>query len=102
MLSWMVWTTPVTVFFSCVGLMLVGMTIWEFRSPTVMRKGFLPIPTTRGDRLFISLLAAGYINLIVLGMGARLKDWFSLSEEPSAWVGLGLSAIVLVFIMRKG
>ncbi len=73
MLSWMVWTTPVTVFFSCVGLMLVGMTIWEFRSPTVMRKGFLPIPTTRGDRLFISLLAAGYINLIVLGMGGTAQ-----------------------------
>ena len=52
--------------------------------------------------MFISLLVAGYINLILLGIGSTLKDWFSLSEEPSAWVGLGLSAIVLVFIMRKG
>ncbi len=29
MLSWMVWTTPVAVFFCCVALMLVGMTVWE-------------------------------------------------------------------------
>ncbi len=102
MLNWMVWTTPVAVFFSCVGLMLVGMTLWEIRSPTVLRKGFLPIATTRGDRLFIGLLAAGFINLIWLGMGARLQAWFDLAEEPSAWIGLGLSAVVVLITMRKG
>ena len=49
-----------------------------------MRKGFLPVATTRGDRLFIGLLAAGYINLMWLGLGGRMMDWFSLAEEPSA------------------
>jgi predicted small integral membrane protein len=102
MLSWMVWTTPVAVFFCCVGLMLVGMTLWEMRSPTIMRKGFLPIATTRGDRLFIGLLAAGYINLVLLGLGETLMRWFGLPEEPSAWWGVGLSALVLILIMRKG
>jgi predicted small integral membrane protein len=58
MFEWMAWTLPVAIFFTCIVLMLVGMTIWEIRSPTVMRKGFLPIPTTRGDRLFIGLLLA--------------------------------------------
>src|SRR5256885_10797251 len=53
MFSWMAWTLPVAVFFSCIVLMLVGMTLWELRSPTVMRKGWLPMATTRGDRLFI-------------------------------------------------
>ena len=48
MLAWMVWTTPVAVFFGCIVLMLVGMTVWEIRSPTTLRKGFLPIATTRG------------------------------------------------------
>jgi hypothetical protein len=33
-----------------------GMTVWEIKSPTTLRKGFLPIATTRGDRLFIGLL----------------------------------------------
>ena len=102
MFGWMVWTTPVAVFFSCVVLTLAGMTIWEIRSPTVMRKGFLPIATTRGDRLFIGLLVAAYINLILLGMGGLFMTWFGLEEEPSAWVGLAVSAVALVWIMRKG
>lgn len=57
-LSWMSWTPPVAIFFVCVVLMLVGMTVWEIRSPTIERKGFLPMRTTRGDRLFIGLLTA--------------------------------------------
>ena len=56
MLGWMAWTTPVAVFFGGIGLMLAAMTVWEIRSPSVMRRGFLPIATTRGDRLFIGLL----------------------------------------------
>ena len=43
MFEWMAWTLPVAVFFICIVLMLVGMTVWELKSPTVMRKGFLPI-----------------------------------------------------------
>ena len=49
MFDWMVWTTPVAVFFSGIALMLAGMTLWELRSPTVLRKGWLPIATTRGS-----------------------------------------------------
>src|SRR6218665_2186978 len=64
MFDWMAWTTPVAVFFVCIVLMLIGMTVWEIRSPTALRKGFLPIATTRGDRLFIGLLSAAYLNLI--------------------------------------
>ena len=47
MFDWMVWTTPVAVFFTCIGLMLAGMTVWERKSPTTMRKGFLPIATAK-------------------------------------------------------
>ena len=67
MFEWMAWTLPVAVFFTCIVLMLVGMTVWELRSPTVLRKGFLPMATTRGDRLFIGLLAAAYVNLAFVG-----------------------------------
>ena len=56
MFDWMAWTLPVAVFFSCIVLMLIGMTVWELKSPTTLRHGFLPIDTTRGDRLFIGLL----------------------------------------------
>ena len=102
MLSWMVWTTPVAVFFSCIVLMLVGMTVWELKSPTVERKGFLPLRTTRGDRLFIGLMAAAWLNLALLGLGQKAVEWFSLDEPPSVWISFVLSMLLLAFIMRKG
>jgi predicted small integral membrane protein len=102
MLSWMVWTTPVAVFFTCVVLMLVGMTVWELKSPTTLRKGFLPIATTRGDRLFIGLLTAGYINLAFVGLAGKLQQWLSLDQEPSVWIGFVVSMAVLALIMKKG
>ena len=102
MFDWMAWTTPVAVFFTCIVLMLIGMTVWEIKSPTVMRKGFLPIATTRGDRLFIGLLTAAYVNLIFVGMSGRLVQWFSLESEPSVWISFVLSMAVLALVMRKG
>jgi predicted small integral membrane protein len=102
MLSWMVWTTPVAVFFTCIVLMLIAMTVWEVKSPTILRKGFLPIATTRGDRLFIGLLTTAYINLAFVGLGNRFVQWFSLEKEPSVWISFFASMAVLALIMRKG
>ena len=101
MFEWMAWTTPVAVFFVCIVLMLVGLTVWEIRSPTVLRKGFLPIETTRGDRLFIGLLTAAYINLAWVGLGEKMMQWFSLETAPSVWISLVLSMAALVVVMRK-
>ena len=89
--SWMSWTPPIAVFFICIALMLVGMTIWEIRSPTVERKGFLPLRTTRGDRLFIGLLSAAYINLA----------WVAVTDVD-LWYATALGFLALFLIMRKG
>jgi predicted small integral membrane protein len=102
MLDWMVWTLPVAVFFSCIGLMLIGMTVWELKSPTAMRHGFLPIETTRGDRLFIGLLIAAYINLAWLGLSEKMIGWFGLAEEPSLWVSFVISMGVLALVINRG
>ena len=102
MFDWMAWTLPVAVFFISIVLMLIGMTVWEIKSPTVMRKGFLPIPTTRGDRLFIGLLAAAYVNLGFVAVSEKMVDWFGLSQEPSIWFSFAASMALLVLIMRKG
>ena len=102
MFAWMSWTLPVAVFFSCIGLMLVGMTVWEIRSPTRLRRGFLPIATTRGERLFIGLLSAAYINLAFIGLAGKFAEWLSLEAEPSIWISFGLSMVVLALVMRKG
>lgn len=102
MFAWMAWTTPVAVFFVCIVLMLAGMTVWELKSPTRLRRGFLPLATTRGDRLFIGLLGAGYVNLIFVGISGKLADWLGLEADPSIWISFVLSMALLAWIMRKG
>ena len=102
MFDWMAWTLPVAVFFCSIVLMLAGMTLWEIKSPTVMRKGFLPIATTRGDRLFIGLLSAAYVNLGFVAISDRMVDWFGLAEEPSIWFSFVASMLLLALVMRKG
>lgn len=83
-MEWMVWTLPTAIFFCAIGAMLVGMTIWQVVSPTVERKGFLPISTTRGDRLFVGLLTSAYIHLGVIGF-TDISIWFALAF-CIAWV----------------
>ncbi|ALM82774.1 DUF2160 domain-containing protein [Bordetella sp. N] len=102
MLNWMVWTLPVAIFFACIVLMLVGMTLFELRSPTHLRKGFLPIATTRGDRLFIGLMCAAWVNLLFVGLDERFATWFSLETPPSVWISFVISMLLLAFILRKG
>ena len=102
MFEWMAWTTPVAVFFCSIVLMLVGMTVWEMRSPTSLRRGFLPMATTRGDRLFIGLLSAAYLNLVFVGVSGKLAQWLSLEADPSIWISFVLSMALLAWVMRKG
>jgi predicted small integral membrane protein len=89
--SWMAWTPSVAVFFISIAVLIATMTVWELRSPTVERKGFLPLTTTRGDRLFIGLLTAAYINLAWTGL-----------TDMSQWIAAGISALTLALIMKWG
>jgi predicted small integral membrane protein len=102
MFEWMAWTLPVTIFFSCIVLMLIGMTVWELKSPTALRRGFLPIATTRGDRLFIGLLAAAYLNLIFIGISGKLAGWLGLQSDVSIWFSFLASMLLLGLILKKG
>jgi predicted small integral membrane protein len=90
-LTWMAWTQPVAIFFAGIALLLIAMTVWELRSPTVARKGLLPLVTTRGDRLFIGLLIAAYINLA----------WTGMTDLPQWWA-VGISALTTGAVMRWG
>jgi predicted small integral membrane protein len=102
MFEWMAWTLPVAIFFTTIVLMLIAMTVWEIKSPTIARKGFLPIETTRGDRLFIGLLCAAYVNLAFVGLSGKLTAWLSLDGEPTIWWSFVVSMLVLALVMRKG
>ena len=63
-LSWMAWTWPTALFFVTIALLIASMGGWEYYSPGGgARYGVLRIETTRGDRLFISLLGSAFIHL---------------------------------------
>lgn len=90
-LQWMYWTWPTAIFFMTIFLMITGMLVWELVSPTVERRGFLRVPTTRGTRFFLGLLGSGYIHLAWLG----LTDW-------NLWFAFPISIVWLIVVMRWG
>ena len=85
------WTVPTAVFFVVIALILIGMTIWQVALPSPERRGFLPIPTTPGDRLFIGLLVSAFI----------LLAWIGLSHA-SLWGALAIAVIWMGVVMRWG
>lgn len=67
-MDWMAWTLPTAIFFATIASLLIGFTILAIKFPETPRIGILRIETTRGDRLFITLLGSAFINLIWLGV----------------------------------
>ena len=68
MLNWMAWTWPTAAFFGVIAVLLAIFTVLAIRYPETPRRGVLRIETTRGDRLFITLLGSAFINLAWLGI----------------------------------
>jgi predicted small integral membrane protein len=89
--DWMAWTPPVAIFFVGLAVLLVAMGVWQRLSPTMPRRGWLPLQTTRGDRLFIGLLAAAFVNLAWIG-----------ATEMDPRIGAGIGFGVMAIIMRWG
>jgi predicted small integral membrane protein len=90
-LSWMAWTWPTALFFSVVVLSIAIMIVWEILSPGGNpRRGILGLDTTRGDRLFISWLGTGFINLI----------WLALFGTP-LWGALALTMVWFIFVFKR-
>jgi len=67
-MDWMAWTWPTAAFFIVIASILVTFTILAIKFPEAPRVGILRIETTRGDRLFITLLGSAFINLAWLGV----------------------------------
>ena len=90
-LGWMVWTVPTAIFFVVIALVLVGMTVWQIVAPSPERRGFLPIPTTPGDRLFVGLTVSAYMHLAWIGL-----------VGSSLWIASIASLIWLAVVMVLG
>ncbi len=88
--GWMAWSFPSAMFFLTIALFLSLMAVWEYASPGGNpRIGVLRFETTRGDRLFISLLGSGFIHLAWLGL-----------IGPNLWWALALSVVYAVGVFR--
>jgi len=76
-MGWMAWTTPTALFFCVIASLLIVFTILAIKFPETPRTGILRIETTRGDRLFITLLGSAFLNLAWLGL-VSAPQWGAL------------------------
>ncbi len=87
--GWMAWTFPVALFFFLIASLLITFTLLAIRFPETPRRGVLRIETTRGDRLFITLLGSAFINLV----------WLFFFGAPLTWP-LILSLLYAIAVFR--
>jgi len=103
-IAWMAWTPITAAFFVAIGLLLASMTWLALRRPEVARIGVLGIPTTRGDRLFLSLVLAAVIHLAWIGfVGAQPIATLPIGEGveiSSLWLATAISLVAAVVIFR--
>jgi predicted small integral membrane protein len=103
-IAWMAWTLPTAIFFATIALMLAVMTWLAIAYPEAERFGVLRIPTTRGDRLFISLIVTAVVHLAWIGLvGTETIATLPLGEDglemSSLWLAplISLGLAVLIF-----
>ena len=75
--GWMAWTLATAMFFWVIAALILTMLVLAIRFPETPRVGLLRIETTRGDRLFITLLGSAFLNLAWLGLVDRAQ-WGAL------------------------
>jgi predicted small integral membrane protein len=102
--AWMAWTPATGLFFAAIGLILIAM-IWLARArPEAERVGVLGIPTTRGDRLFLSLVLAAVIHLAWIGfVGTAPIAVLPIGEGielSSLWLATVISLVTAVIVFR--
>ncbi|MHA1567782.1 MAG: DUF2160 domain-containing protein [Alphaproteobacteria bacterium] len=89
-LGWMAWTWPTAALILFIFLSIAVMGLLEWRSPGGNpRHGVLGLDTTRGDRLFITLLGSAFIFL----------GWLGLMGTP-LWGGLVIALAWGGFVFR--
>ena len=104
-IAWMAWTLPTAIFFTLLALTLSLMTWLAVAYPEAERVGILRIPTTRGDRLFISLITAAVIHLLWIAfIGTDTIATLPIGEEgielSSLWLATVISLVAAVAVFR--
>ena len=104
-IAWMAWTLPTAIFFALLASTLAVMTWLGAAYPEAERVGVLRIPTTRGDRLFVSLILAAVIHLLWIAfIGTDGIFTLPIGEEgyevTSLWLATLISLGFAVLIFR--
>jgi predicted small integral membrane protein len=103
-IAWMAWTLPTAIFFVLLSMTLAVMTWLAVAYPEAERVGILRIPTTRGDRLFISLIMTAVIHLLWIGfVGTSPIATIPVGEGieiSSLWLATVISLVSAVAIFR--
>jgi predicted small integral membrane protein len=103
-IAWMAWTPPTAIFFVLLSMTLAVMTWLAAGYPEAERVGILQIPTTRGDRLFISLIMTAVIHLLWIGVvGTDPIATLPIGEGielSSLWLATVISLVSAVAIFR--
>ncbi|WP_043339451.1 DUF2160 domain-containing protein [Belnapia moabensis] len=89
-LGWMAWTWQTALFFGALLCVLAVMTTLAALRPERDRIGMLGLPTTRGDRLFLTLLGAAFIHL----------GWLALAGDAPLWGASIVSVIYGTILFR--
>lgn len=97
-IAWMAWTVPTAIFFVMLSMTLAVMTWLAVAYPEAERVGILHIPTTRGDRLFISLIATAVIHLLWIGFVGT----DSIATLPVGEEGIEVSRLWLATVISFG
>lgn len=104
-IAWMAWTLPTAIFFALLASTLIVMTWLAAAYPEAERIGILRIPTTRGDRLFLSLISAAVIHLAWIGfIGTDVLTTIPIGdgiELSSLWLATLASLVWAVAVFRK-
>ena len=104
-IAWMAWTLPTAIFFVLLASTLAVMTYLAAVYPEAERVGVLRIPTTRGDRLFVSLILTAVIHLVWIGfVGTDAIATLPIGEEgfeiSSLWLATLISLATAVVVFR--
>ena len=103
-IAWMAWTPPTALFFALLAGTLAVMTWLAVAYPEAERVGILRIPTTRGDRLFISLIMTAVIHFLWIGLvGTDPIATLPVGEGielSSLWLATVISLVSAVAIFR--
>ena len=90
MIDWMHWTWMSALGFILLAALLCSLAVLDHFRPGYGRKGILPIETTRGDRVFMSI--ATFVTLVF----AWLRYF---PEAPSTWLWV-ISGCLAIIILK--